>query len=55
MDHEVRKALRENDWSLNVRDEFKGMGVDDIKKILQSRIATRIIKYIIHKIYSDII
>jgi tRNA G18 (ribose-2'-O)-methylase SpoU len=29
--HEQRKALREADWSANVRDEFKGMSADSIK------------------------
>lgn len=37
MDHEERKALREADWSLNVRDEFKGLGVDKVRAILQTR------------------
>lgn len=35
--HEERKALRETDWSANVRDEFKGMSVDEIRKVLRSR------------------
>lgn len=35
--HEERKALREQDWSMNVRDEFKGMSKDDIKAILATR------------------
>jgi len=35
--HEQRKALREQDWSLNIRDEFKGMNNDDIKSVLNSR------------------
>lgn len=33
--HEERKALRETDWSLNVRDQFKGMGVEEIKAALK--------------------
>lgn len=37
LDHEERKALRETDWSANVRDEFKGLGVDEIRKILSER------------------
>lgn len=35
--HEERKALRENDWSLNVKDEFKGKTKDEIRNILRSR------------------
>lgn len=36
---EDRKALREQDWSSaqNVRDEFKGLAVDEIKNALQPR------------------
>jgi len=32
--HEDRVALREQDWSLNVRDEFKGMSKDEIRAAL---------------------
>ena len=35
--HEARKALRETDWNLNVRDEFKGMNVGEVQTILSSR------------------
>ncbi len=35
--HEERKTLRESDWSLNVQDEFKGMGVEEIRTILRAR------------------
>lgn len=35
--HEERKALREQDWSLNVRDEFKGKTTDEIREILSTR------------------
>lgn len=35
--HEERKALREKDWSANVRDEFKGKETDEIRKILHAR------------------
>lgn len=35
--HEERVALRTADWSLNVRDEFKGMSKDAIKAALEPR------------------
>lgn len=35
--HEERKALREGDWSQNVRDEFKGMAGDEIRNTLEPR------------------
>lgn len=35
--HEERKALRESDWSANVRDEFKGMSKDEIRIALGPR------------------
>lgn len=35
--HEERKALREVDWSLNVRDEFKGKSNEYIKGSLATR------------------
>lgn len=35
--HEQRKALREQDWSANVRDEFRGMSKDEIKAVLKPR------------------
>lgn len=35
--HDDRKALREQDWSLNVRDEFRGMTKDQIKEALAPR------------------
>lgn len=35
--HEQRVALRTADWSLNVRDEFKGLSREQIKESLTSR------------------
>lgn len=35
--HEDRVKLRESDWSLNVRDEFKGMDRDEIKSALEPK------------------
>jgi tRNA G18 (ribose-2'-O)-methylase SpoU len=35
--HEERVALRTADWSLNVRDEFKGMTKEQINKALSSK------------------
>jgi tRNA G18 (ribose-2'-O)-methylase SpoU len=35
--HQERKALREQDWSANVRDEFKGMSPDEVKATLAPR------------------
>jgi tRNA G18 (ribose-2'-O)-methylase SpoU len=35
--HEERVALRTADWSLNVRDEFKGMSRDEIRQALESK------------------
>lgn len=35
--HDQRKALRENDWSKNVRDEFKGLSDAEIKHRLRPR------------------
>ncbi len=37
LSHEERKALREADWSANVRDEFKKMTNQQIRTILQTR------------------
>lgn len=34
--HEQRKALREQNWALNVRDEFKGMSKEQISQSLAS-------------------
>jgi tRNA G18 (ribose-2'-O)-methylase SpoU len=35
--HEQRKALREQDWYLNVRDEFRGMTKGEIQNALRPR------------------
>lgn len=35
--HSERVAARESDWSRNVRDEFKGMSVEQIKDVLSTR------------------
>lgn len=37
---EEMRNLRERDWSLNVRDEFKGMTVEEVKDALQLRRST---------------
>lgn len=35
--HEQRKELREQDWSANVRDEFKGMSTQEVINALEPR------------------
>lgn len=37
LDHETRKELRETDPFLNVRDEFRGMGVEEVQNALAPR------------------